>query len=350
MSKNGQQPELIEVPTQPTPHRPRRPRTTLVRLPTAASARHVVAALADRDGWQPTTDRAQIVCTPRTGDADVSIACSCEPPDAYTSERALDAVAQFGAAAAQVLFGLANMWLERNRNLPYDRYVEASVSDLLRYMGRAEKRKGGYARDDLLAYGHIVYMLSNLSVPRTEAFQRGRERGRERHIIRIERLINVEYFEMEESLFPGGRNAVLRFKYHLGSEVHSWLCGPRPQYRDISGRLLQYHPRRERFHILVGFALAFYDRANARRARGDHRIHLASLLRLIGEDVPDLHPSRYVAQVRRAIDGLRADGVIPGIRLCEGCGPVVSARQATQRIVVEFPRLPTAADLQESDF
>lgn len=140
----------------------------------------------------------------------------------------------------------------------------------------------------------------------------------------------------------GNLASVISFRYHLNEQFHEWLCGTeQPQFTKVSGRLLQYHPVRQKYHILLGFCLAYYSRVNQNHNHSRLNINLVSLLKLAALDVPSRNVPDFLASLRTALTDLAKDRVIPGLIVDIPESVSLSARQQIKDGVLEYPPLPT---------
>lgn len=313
-----------------------------LRIPTALSAREMLALLFSSSTWKPTPDGEAL--TARSGATQVRLEL-----DAVTGlgpEQAIHQIAKHGASVAQTFFALVNLWLERNPDASPETYMTVAASDVLRYQNRKETPKGGYHGDDILAKGRDIYFLSRITIPDASVttFDGGR---RETRTLSLGRLLSLESLEISQTRNTdgsGGGQSIVRFRYHLGREVFAWVRGDVPQYARISGRLLTYHPVRQKYQILLGFCLAYYDRVNRKNRQTERRLSLPALLSLASLEVPGRRIAEFLTAIEEALNDLNRDGIIPGVRLQKPYDwPEMYARRDTRSIiagsVVVFPCL-----------
>ncbi len=116
----------------------------------------------------------------------------------------------------------------------------------------------------------------------------------------------------------------------------------------ISGKLLTYHPLRQKYQILLGFCLAYYDRVNRKnRSQSLRRIRLPALLALAGVAAPERRVTEFLVSIEQALADLARDGVVPGLRLARPEGwPEMLAKRDSRAVIagswVTFP--PLAGD------
>jgi len=264
------------------------------------------------------------------------------------AETALRSIAKQGPALVQTLLALACLWLEQNRGKSHETYLTACASDVLRYQGRGEKENGGYARDDTEEKGRQVYLLSRINIVRGEVRRytsvgngkRGKESIETKRIGPLIVLKELQCERHESSV--GNLKSVISFRYHLNEQLYEWLCGTeQPQFTKVSGRLLRYHPVRQKYHILLGFCLAYYSRVNQSYNHSKLNIKLPSLLKLAALDVPALNVPDFLASLRTAFADLAKDGVIPGLIVDIPENSSLSAREQIVGGALEYPPLPT---------
>jgi hypothetical protein len=319
-----------------------------LRVPTALSAREMFGLLFSPAPWQPTPDGDAL--TARAGATQVRLEL-----DAVTGlgpEQAIHQIAKHGASVAQTFFALVNLWLERNPDASPETYMTVAASDVLRYQNRKETPKGGYHSDDIVAKGRDIYLLSRITIPDASVttFDGGR---RETRTLSLGRLLSLESLEISRTRNTDGSEggqSVVRFRYHLGREAFNWIGGDAPQYARLSGRLLTYHPVRQKYQILLGFCLAYYDRVNRKHRQAERRLGLPALLSLASLSVPDRRIAEFFTAIEEALSELNRDGIIPGVRLLKPRDwPEMYARRDTRAIiagsVVVFPCLSSPPSL-----
>jgi hypothetical protein len=322
----------------------------LLRIPTAVPARDTLALLFSPSLWK--ADANGMGVTAQHGETQVRL--ECDDVLGLGPQEAIRQIAKYGPSVAQTFFALVGLWQERNPGASHETYMTAYASDLLRYQHRKETGKGGYHKDDIVAKGRDLYLLSRISVPGAAmtTFDCGK---REAKHLSLGRLLSLEALEMAEfsadndTNGEGSRTAtsVVRFRYHLGREVYEWVGGKDPQYSLLSGKLLTYHPMRQKYQILLGFCLAYYDRASRRMRQEARRLSLPTLLALAAIEVPDKRISEFLSAIEEALNELSRDGVIPGLKLVKPANwPEMLAKRDTRAViagsVVTFPCLPVS--------
>ena len=213
-----------------------------LRIPASAPARDLMALFFSPHLWR--TDAAGDTLIATRGNSSVRL--ELDEMTGLGAEEALKQIAKQGASVAQTFFALIGLWQERNETASQETYMTVYASDLLRYQGRRQTKSGGYHKDDILAKGREIYLLSRMSVPLTAAHTTPTENGgkRETRLTSLGRLLSLESIEMAETTERDAAGAVtqsssvVRFRYHLGKTVHGWVGGDRPQYALLSGKLL----------------------------------------------------------------------------------------------------------------
>jgi hypothetical protein len=341
-------PPPIRAPVRTGPRlRARLPKT--LRVPTALSAREMLTLLFAPHRWEADTDGLAV--TARQGETQVRL--ELDEMTGLSPDAAIRQIAKHGASVAQTFFSLVALWMERNPDTSPETYLTASASDLLRYQHRKETPRGGYHSDDILAKGRDIYLLSRISIPvaSVQTFDGGK---REARTLALGRLLSLESLEFTQvgpakgveegtEVARGGYGSIVQFRYHLGREVFKWVGGEQPQYALLPGKLLTYHPVRQKYQILLGFCLAYYDRVNRKNRQEVRRLRLPALLNLAAIEVPDRRISEFLSSIEEALEDLSRDGVIPGLKLQKPPDwTEMLAKRRTREIiagsVVTFPR------------
>lgn len=312
-----------------------------VRAVTAESGKNALVAIA-KGAFLP-VEGAPAIWTEHEG---TQVRIECDTEAGFGVNTALNTLARHGASVTQTYIAMAGLWMQKCPVEPYDNKITASVTDLMRFMRRRTTSGGGYNNDDIMARGRDVYVLMNTNVhkARTTTWPNGKPKDRELEVVR---LAIIESLAAQLPIDGSNRPSVVEFKYHLGEEMHEWLCGRNPQYVEVSGKLLEYNPLLQEYHILLGLALAFYDRVNRKQNKlGPRRLKLTALLNLAAKEVPAKNTARFFGQVQKALADLDVDGVIPKVKLIlpdpeEAIG--MSAREQISAAEVEFPALLLSA-------
>jgi hypothetical protein len=295
--------------------------------------------------WQVDSEGGAI----RAQRGETHVQLDCDDITGLSPEQAIRQIAKHGASVAQTFFALVSLWTERNPAASHETYMTVYASDLLRYQNRKETRRGGYHAEDILAKGRDIYLLSRISVPTASvtAYDGGR---REARTLSLGRLLSLESLEVAQETIKDANGhatagtSIVRFRYHLGREVHSWVGGNSPQYARLSGKLLTYHPVRQKYQVLLGFCLGYYDRVNRKNPQEVRRIGLPALLNLAAVDIPQKRIAEFFSSLEEALEDLSRDGVIPGLRLHKPANwHEMLARRDTRAIIagsyVTYPRL-----------
>ena len=303
-----------------------------VRVPTTEYLKDALLALA-RGEFTPTEGNGGVFAV--LGDTQIRIDCDDTAGfDALTLVKMLSA---YGPATMQTYLALIGLWVENNSGATHETYFTARASDLMRYMHRRETGKGGYNVEDQKQKGREVWILSRTTVPYA-IFTRFPNGKKTVETISLDQLIHLQTLTAVRTLEDGKEvQSILEFRYHPNRQMYEMLCGDTPQFAQISGKLLSYHPVREKYKIILGIALAFYDRVNRKHNREMHTISLAALLRLAGIEVPKSNLARFVKQIECAIDKLGKDGLFPGAVLNMPESSALSMRQKFSAAEVSFP-------------
>jgi hypothetical protein len=307
---------------------------SLFAMPTAAPARLALACLGA--GQFEAVQGACRIMAERDG---VQTVVECDNDIGFSPEYAIRRLASRGPGVVQTFGAMVGVWLAQADGAPYDRKIERTAKDLLRAKGRRELPRSGYRAEDVLQCGEDVYTLMVTTVPRASTVERYRGRV-VRRSLQISRLVEVETIDAQLALYTGaagrGAQAVVKFRYHLGREIYDWLAGDDGEFFTMAGRLLRYHPDRQRYHILLGVAMAGV--ARSRGSRAEHELPLPDLLDLAALDPPARNASRLLyVQIGTAIEDLARDGVIPGAQLhLADRRAALSGRQAIEKAWVTF--------------
>lgn len=300
-----------------------------IRLPTALPARDALFALFAPERWLP---------APGGDDALVAqmdfaqVRVDLDRVLGFGPDDAARQIARHGAAAAQTFLTMIALWRKHRAGEPHESYLTVYASDLLRFQGRKATPRGGYHREDLLAKGRDVYLLSRISIPRTE--ERVEEDGRRTvKTLTVGRLLSLESLEAVTVTEGDATQSFLRFRYHLSREVHDWVADDHGEFAAVNAALLGYHPIRQKYQILLGFCLAQIDRSR----RGDpepRRIPLPELLERAGIAFPEKRLAAFLTTIEDAIAELARDRVLPGLQLIKppGWTDLLAARK-TREIV-----------------
>lgn len=313
------------------------------RLPTSLTARDALSALFAPHRWE--TDAAGTALVAQLTGAQMRV--EFDDVLGFGPERAIQQIARYGASVAQTFLSMATLWLEQNAGKPYETYLSAYASDLLRFQGRKATPRGGYHRDDLIAKGRDVYFLSRISIPRPEVGSAGRRSVAGLSLSRLLSLESLEAVTLTED--SGTAHSIVRFRYHLSKEVYDWLGGDNPQYAMVSSKLLSYHPMRQKYQILLGFCLAYVDRMH-QDSPEPRRLSLPALLTLADLSIPERRPAAFLTMIEDALADLARDGVIPAVRLQKppDWTALLDARRTREVLEssqVVFPPLPAPAPL-----
>lgn len=304
-----------------------------VPIPTPVSARDALALLFSPDSWKPSPGGDALVAqTSRT-----QMRVELDDTLGFGAQNAVERISRHGASAAQTFLALAAFWKDQCGEAGAETYLTVYASDLLRFQGRKETPKGGYHRDDLLAKGRDLFLLSRIAVP-TQTVETDDD-GRTTTTTALNRLLSLE--TLESVVSEGGgqpTTSIVRFRYHLGREVHSWLLDP-ARSTTVSSKLLGYHPQRQKYQILLGFSLACLSA----ESHGEKlRVSLPTLLKLSGIEVPTSRAAAFLTTLEDAFADLAHDGVAAGVKVVKPSGwpeSLASRRSAEvlEGTIVELP-------------
>jgi hypothetical protein len=313
--------ELAQTKPQPLPRLGLKPPEAVV-LPNALPARDALAALFAPGLWQ-TEDSGRALVARVSSSAQVRV--EFDEVLGFGPEQAIRQIARSGPAAAQTFLALASLWMERLAGQPHETYLTLAASDLLRFQGKKATPKGGYHREDILAKGRDLYLLSRITVPHTTGGE-GMALGR---------LLSLEALEAGQD---SGEQSIVKFRYHLGYDAHGWM---QESVSKVAPRLLAYHPVRQKYQILLGFCLAWHA--------GNHpeetTLSLPRLLELAAIPMPEKRLAEFLTSLEDALSDLAHDGVIPEVKLVKpnGWHELLASRQTRillqqSQVQIEKPR------------
>ena len=318
-----------------------------MRIPTAQTAHDTMTAFFAPSAWRP--NEAGTAIYAQRGETQVML--DCDDAIGFGPERAILQIAQYGPATAQTFLALAGLWLRDKQGQSHETYMTISATDLLRFQrksGHGGSYNETFHNDEIMAKGRDVWVLSRITVPKAEAVTY--KNGKQVRSLSIGPLFMVQSFDVQQTLDAADVKSIVRFRYHLGKDMFEWLCGENPQFRAVSGKLLAYHPTRQKLQILLGFSLAYYDRVNDKQPRTKHKISLPALLNLSGLEIDKANPKRFLEQVEGALLELASDGVIPNVALRkpENWAALLAERRSREVLrlsSVDFPRLAVTAPM-----
>lgn len=300
-----------------------------VLLPNALPARDALAALFAPNLWEAEPSGRALVARISTA---AQVRVEFDEVLGFGPEQAIRQIARSGPAAAQTFLALASLWMERLAGQPHETYLTLAASDLLRFQGKKATPKGGYHRDDILAKGRDLYLLSRITVPHATGGES----------MALGRLLSLEALEAGASP-ESGEQSIVRFRYHLGHEAHSWM---QESVAQVAPRLLGYHPVRQKYQILIGFCLAWH----AGNHPDETTLSLPRLLELAAIPMPEKRLSEFLTSLEDALADLAHDGILPGVKLVkpQGWHELLATRQTRTllrecQIHIEKPR-PALAD------
>ncbi|MEI6430932.1 MAG: hypothetical protein WCP07_02010 [bacterium] len=290
-----------------------------LRIPASAPARDLMSLFFAPHLWRTQVTGDAVMATRQ----DASVRVDSDELAGLSAEATLKQIARQGASVAQTFFALIGLWQERNMGKPYETYLTIYASDLLRYQGRRQTRNGGYHKEDILAKGREIYLLSRISVPLAATHTATNADGgtRDIRLTSLGRLLSLESLEIAETTDRDKEgtitqsSSVVRFQYHLGKTVQNWVGDDHANHAQISGKLLTYHPVRQKYQILLGFSIACYDRLHRDDDGRLRRISLPDLLNLASLEIPQKRLSEFLATIEDALNELGRDGVVPDLHL-----------------------------------
>jgi len=300
-----------------------------IRIPTTAAATKALISIINTKLWTEQVTDEQLVTKVPSETLRVNLSNSI----GFDATTAITHLTRHGASVVQTFLTLASIWREQAGNARYDTYVEVFASDILRHQGRQQTPKGGYHQADTLSKGRDVFILSRLLVPVD---------GSESTDSTIfSRFISVE--QLETKVSPGTSESYVRFRFHLGEPFAHWMSMLDHGSLDVAGKLLQYHPQRQKYHILIGICLAHIAWKSRYEGHTNMVVPLREVLMLSHLNQHGHRPGAFVSSLEDALQDLSRDGILPGVRLNkpDGWTDMPAAQQARvilDRSVISVPQ------------
>ncbi len=281
-----------------------------------------------------------------TGDAVIrslgktQVRIDCDADAGLDTMQALNRLATDGPALMQVFLGLNALWLKCNPGASHETYLSITVTDLLRFMNRKEFEAGGYKAEDQQEMGKKIYLLSKVSIPMAHRKVVNHKKGtRIEETLTLGPLFMMQHMKLNKVTEDGKEvSSSTMFRYHLNEEIHAALCGDEPQFAMLSAKILSYHPDRDKLHIMLGVALAYYDKVSRRsNRRGMRSYSVSTVLEKNGIEIPKRNPGLFLKQLQRAIRDLDSDNVIVGAAITFPEDSTLTDRERVKRGVITFP-------------
>ena len=306
---------------------------TTIRVPTTAAATKAMIAIINTKLWTEHETDEQLVTKSQQDSLRVNLSSSI----GFDATTAIAHLTRHGASVVQTFLTLASIWREQAGNARYDTYVEVFASDILRHQGRQQTPKGGYHQADTLSKGRDVFILSRLLLHLD-----GSETGSG---TKLARFISVE--QLETKVSPGTSESYVRFRFHLGEPFQHWMSMLDRGSWEVAGKLLQYHPQRQKYHILIGLSLAHIAWKCRYEGNTSVVVPLREVLMLSHLNQHGHRPGAFVSSLEDALQDLNRDGILPGVRLTkpDGWMEMPAAQQARlilDRSVISLPQAISA--------
>ncbi|MFM7187173.1 MAG: hypothetical protein ACKO14_05100 [Armatimonadota bacterium] len=303
---------------------------TTIRIPTSATATKALVSIINTKLWtEQAADEQLITRVPSDG-----LRVNLSNAIGFDAETAIAHLTRHGASVVQTFLTLASIWREQAGDASYDTYIEVFASDILRHQGRQQTPRGGYHQADTLSKGRDVFILSRLLMPMDIA-----DAGES---TTFARFISVEQLETKVSI--GTTESYVRFRFHLGEPFQHWMSMLDHGSWDVAGKLLQYHPQRHKYHILLGICLTNLAWKSRYEGRTAAVVSLSEILMLSHLDQHGHRPGAFVSSLEDALQDLNRDGILPGVRLNKPDGwmempAAQQARAILERSVISIPQL-----------
>lgn len=301
-----------------------------IRIPTSSTATKALVSIINTKLWSEQSADEQLITKVPVDGLRVNLSNAI----GFNAETAIAHLTRHGASVVQTFLTLASIWREQAGNASYDTYVEVFASDILRHQGRQQTPRGGYHLADTLSKGRDVFILSRLLMP-MDAADTGQG-------VTFARFISVE--QLETKVSPGTSESYVRFRFHLGEPFGHWMSMLDRGSWEVAGKLLQYHPQRHKYHILLGICLANLAWKSRYEGHTAAVVPLRELLMLSHLHQHGHRPGAFVSSLEDALQDLNRDGILPGVRLVKPDGwmdmpAAQQARAILDRSVVSIPQL-----------
>ncbi len=219
---------------------------------------------------------------------------------------------------ADALDALSAIWLWQAED-PRDGAF-AGVDDLLELRGIKKKsggphgRRGGYEpeqRADMLRALHHIQNIW-LDMAEVEVFEETPRRGKRK---RVKKQVQSRAFVVTDRMGQmrlDGHIEVERFRFVPGEIFARFLLGAGRQWALLSAKALGYDPYRQTWEKRLARYLSWQWRIRAKDETYFQPYRVETLLERAGEKLNQTKPGRTKERLEKALDQLRADGVIAG--------------------------------------
>ncbi len=301
-----------------------------IRIPTSATATKALVSIINTKLWSEQAADEQLITKVPVDGLRVNLSNAI----GFDAQTAIAHLTRHGASVVQTFLTLASIWREQAGDASYDTYVEVFASDILRHQGRQQTPRGGYHQADTLSKGRDVFILSRLLMP-VDTSEAGGSTT-------LARFISVEQLETKVSI--GTSESYVRFRFHLGEPFEHWMSMLDRGSWEVAGKLLQYHPQRQKYHILLGICLANLAWKSRYEGHTAAVVPLREILMLSHLHQHGHRPGAFVSSLEDALQDLNRDGILPGVRLSKPDGwmdmpAAQQARAILDRSVISIPQL-----------
>lgn len=232
---------------------------------------------------------------------------------------------------ADVLDALCAVWISQVNDARESAHT--TVDDLLRMRGVQAKmggsgRRGGYRPEQREAVMHALSRLENIWITIAEMTvfeqQEGKKKGSPKRVQAQDRVFFITRRVVQMRLDGGVDVQSIRFR--PGDVFARFLVGPGRQVALLSAAALAYDPYREILEKRLAKYLSWKWKSG--RKSGYYQPHkVSTLLGRAGHEVETRNPQRTRDRLERALDRLRADGVIAEWQYARFCDRMETPRK-----------------------
>ncbi len=214
--------------------------------------------------------------------------------------------------ALKVLLALPALFFEHNPGHAFNEVNEISIPDLMRYMGLAQRKKGGFDHDDQKRIWDAIRFISRLWIPAITAHTKGGVR-----VITGDGAWHSPVIVLQ-GIQEGTQGAHLpkAIRYSLGKEFHAYYtgeAGKRTRMLQLSPRIMELHGKNDLnpLRLAVYYASQFrINKQGAKYGQGGVEVKYGHLLEQAGVPLDRPNPRRQFSRVIGWHQELARKGII----------------------------------------